>query len=75
MTNNDKDEIELLAWVSDRIKKLDRIEAKLQEMKSLALLAMGRKLDSGEIQTIQRKINKLNEEVDGLRAEMEGVYH
>jgi hypothetical protein len=74
MTNNDKGEIEL-AWVSDRINKLDRVEAKLQEMKSLTLLAVDIQLDSRGINIIQRKINKLNEEVNGIKTEMDGNYH
>ena len=52
-----------LKWVKFRLEKLDQIEAKLVEMKHLAEFARDYKLSSKQIEGINTKLRKFQQEV------------
>ena len=54
---------EKLEWVKYRLDKLDQIEAKLVEMKYLAEFARDHKLSSKQIEGINSKLRKFQQEV------------
>ena len=54
---------EKLEWVKYRLEKLDQIEAKLVEMRHLAENARDYKLSSKQIEGINTKLRKFQQEV------------
>lgn len=55
-----------LAWIQQRLEALDKIEVKLQEMKSLAELARDHKLGQVQIEMLNTRIRLLRCEVNAL---------
>ena len=55
-----------LEWITYRIEKLDQIEAKLMKMKQLAEFARDYKLSSKQIETINTKMFKFQQEINAL---------
>jgi len=52
-----------LEWITCRIEKLDQIEAKLIKMKQLAEFARDYKLSSTQIESINAKIHRYQQEI------------
>lgn len=57
---------ERLEWVTHRLKVLDKIDEKLQEMKAIAEYARDNELGEREKEELNRKINQLGQEVQIL---------
>lgn len=55
-----------LDWIRRRLEALDKIEAKLKEMRQLAVYAASRSLEEQETRQIQEWINILQAEVKEL---------
>lgn len=57
---------EELEWVRRRLVALDRIEAKLQEMRSLASYAASRNLSESEAAQVQEWVDILQAEINAI---------
>ena len=67
---------EQLAWARRRLEALDKIEAKLREMRTLAEYAASRSLSETEVAQVQEWVNILQAEVVAIGREsacMQGV--
>ena len=67
---------EQLAWARRRLEALDKIEAKLREMRTLAEYATRRSLSETEVAQVQKWVNILQAEVVAIDREsacMQGV--
>ena len=60
---------EQLAWAHRRLAALDKMEAKLREMRALAEYAASRRLSENEITQVQEWMDILQAEVVGLDRE------
>lgn len=57
---------EQLEWVRRRLEALDKIEAKLQEMRSLASYAASRNLSESEAAQVQEWVDILQAEINAI---------
>lgn len=63
---NESYPLERLKWVKYRLRILDEIESKLEEMKAIAICARDNSLDSHITQELNIKIRALEKEVNEL---------
>jgi len=63
---NESYPLERLKWVKYRLRVLDEIESKLEEMKAITIHARDNTLDSHKIQDLNKKIQILKKEVNEL---------
>lgn len=63
---NESYPLERLKWVMYRLRVLDEIESKLEEMKAIAIHARDNTLDSHKIQELNVEIRELEKEVNEL---------
>lgn len=66
---------EQLEWVKDKKILYDKIERKLQEMKTIAEQAAQDSLTVRERRELQEQLNELKEEVDQLSKSIDQVIH
>lgn len=64
--DNESQLLERLQWVKCRLRILDEIEAKLEEMKRIAIMARDNDLDSHKAQELNKEIRNLEKEVREL---------
>ncbi|APC49189.1 hypothetical protein [Virgibacillus halodenitrificans] len=73
---NEKKRLELqMKWCEQKDYLLEKINEKLEEMKSIAVYAVEEELSASERQELNEQLNYLKVEVDMLQSQMQPTIH